>query len=343
MHKRDDISDPELIALGADVRVLAPAMSAAFEVKLSERVAAGFPRERRSFKHPSYRRLAPIAGLATIALVAATVAVVSQHTRVESGGAELTSGASLDSAPTGRQGAAADPGLDSMAPKPVAGPRKVERSARLTLTASADDVQNVANGVARETQKAGGYVQDSSISTDDSGGEASFALRIPTKALDATIASLSKLANVGSLSQESSDITAETASAKDRLADAQGERKALLRVLSRADTPGAIAAIRQRLSINRQEIAKAKSGVRSIGRRASLSTVYVDVQGDGSKQAGGGWSIGDALSDALGILGAVAGALIVALATGLPIAVLGAAAWFGARVLVRRRRESSLR
>jgi hypothetical protein len=70
-----------------------------------------------------------------------------------------------------------------------------------------------------------------------------------------------------------------------------------------------------------------------------LCRVSVTVVGDGD---GGGWSIGDAADDAVDVLEALGGALLVGLAVLVPLTALGAAAWFGTRGLRRRRREAPL-
>ena len=78
---------------------------------------------------------------------------------------------------------------------------------------------------------------DSQVSTSQSGGSASFTLRIPSRRLEDALKRLSALASVASLSQSSDDITAAFVSARDRLDDARAERKALLRALARAISP----------------------------------------------------------------------------------------------------------
>src|SRR5207237_836139 len=104
--------------------------------------------------------------------------------------------------------------------------RKVERAAELTLTPAPDAVQATADGVVATTESLGGYVQRSQASTSDGAGSAAFTLRIPSARLDDAIARLSKLAHVGSLTQDATDITGTFNSAAARLADARAERRA---------------------------------------------------------------------------------------------------------------------
>jgi hypothetical protein len=238
------------------------------------------------------------------------------------------------------------PSLTSTAPEPSAAQqdRKVQRAADLTLTPKPDDVQKTADGVVRETQAAGGYVQRSDIATRDGGGEATFTLRIPSARLDDTLARLSKLAHVGALSQSASDITSAVVSAADQLSDARAERAALLRALGKATTDRQIASLKARLADNRAEIAQRKGALDAQRRRADLATVSVTVQGTGeaTKTDDGAWTPRDALHDAGRVLEIAGGVALIALAVLTPLAILAVLALLAGRTLRRRRREGAL-
>jgi hypothetical protein len=62
----------------------------------------------------------------------------------------------------------------------------------------------------------------------------------------------------------------------------------------------------------------------------------------GAKAAGGRWTTGDAVASALGVLEAIAGGTMVALAVLLPAALLLALSWIGRRAYLRRVREGAL-
>ncbi|HEY4096515.1 MAG TPA: DUF4349 domain-containing protein [Baekduia sp.] len=254
---------------------------------------------------------------------------------------------SADAAETAPSTSSSSQSAAKSAPLPApttAGPRKVERSAALTLTPAPADVQDTADGVVRETQAAGGYVQRSHVTTQDTRGTAEFTLRIPSAHLDDALQGLSKLAHVGGLTQASTDITATAASAADRLDDARAERRALLQALGRATTDRQIASLKARLADNRDEIAARQSALNSVRRRADLATVEVTVQGTGRPAAhgGGAWTPGDALHDAGRVLEVAGGVAVIALAVLGPLAILALLAWFAARTLRRRRRETAL-
>ena len=204
----------------------------------------------------------------------ATEAPSAARESAPSTSADSAAPAPQSAAGTTSSGAAAAPkSAPSLAPAPSQEDRKVQRAADLTLTTQPDDVQKTADGVVRETQAAGGYVQRSDIATRDGGGEATFTLRIPSARLDDTLARLSKLAHVGALSQSASDITSAVVSAADQLADARAERAALLRALGKATTDRQIASLKTRLADNRSEIAQRKGALDAQRRRADLATV----------------------------------------------------------------------
>jgi hypothetical protein len=238
------------------------------------------------------------------------------------------------------------PQVTAVPSAPSSPDRKVQRAAELTLTPKPEDVQDTADGVVRETQAAGGYVQRSDISTRDGGGEATFTLRIPSARLDDTLARLSKLAHVGALNQSASDITSAFASAADQLSDARAERAALLRALGKATTDRQIASLKARLRDNGSEIAQRKGALDAQRRRADLATVAVTIEGTGSAaekdDGGGAWTPRDALHDAGRVLEIAGGVALIALAVLAPLAILAALALLAGRTLRRRRREGAL-
>jgi hypothetical protein len=373
-------ADPDLTLLVGDVDALRPEADAAFLASLDARVHAGFPREsetpRRRRTEPRLawlRRPQVLAPVAAFLVVAALVTVgIRSSTRSDSLSQDLgsaSSGSTSAASTSAASDAAASPQHpESVAktqtsgsattysrsstpnvPLPTVGQRKVERAASLTLTPAPADVQDTADGVVRATQAAGGYVQESNVTTRDNAGSAQFTLRIPSARLDAAIAQLSRLAHVGGLNQSSTDITAQTNAASDRLQEANAERKALLRALGAATTTARIASLKARLADNRRAIAARRVELTAQQRRSQLATVEVDIEGKrgvaarDDKQSGGGpWSPGDALHDAGRVLAVALGVALIALAVLLPLALVAALAWVAARQLRRHRRESAL-
>ncbi len=226
------------------------------------------------------------------------------------------------------------------APKPRG--RSVEHSAAIELAALPERLEEVAAGVSRVTDAAGGFVARSSVDANPTGGSARFELRIPSQRLTATLADLSELANVRSRTQSSLDITRTVRSAEERLEEGRAERSGLLKRLE--DNP--TNALRARLRRVNANIADAKGDLASANRRASLSKVAVTVTGDpaatGATVDDGRWTPADAVRDAVRMLEVVAGAALIALAVALPLALLAVPLALMGRRRVRRGRERAL-
>jgi hypothetical protein len=345
--------------LVADVRAQRPRMDPAFAARLDARVDAARTAPSRS----SWLAWSPVAGLAA-ALVVVVILVGGGDSSTNSAspggsaaGSAASSASSEQSAPADRATKPAAPPTEiapgaatpatGFAPPPPSRPlsgRKVERTTSLQLSTARTDVQSVADDVIAATQRFGGIVDSSQISTSDTEASAVFALRIPTRRLDDALAALSKLAHVASLSQGSTDITGSFVSAADRLRDARAERRALLKALGAATTTQEIDALKARLRDNHSQISAAKGELNALRRRANLARVDVTVSGNGHKGSGGGgpWTPGDAAGDALRVLEVGAGVLLVGLAAVIPLALLGGAAALAARSTRRRRREAAL-
>jgi len=332
------VSLPESAELARLVRDARPRPREAFTAALDARVAAGFPREKKQRRRlpslPRPRVLYPALGLAATAIVALVLATSLLGSGAGTGtpsDIRPADHALVEPTPTTPQG-------ESVVPQ-----RKVERSALLDLATGAGNLDRVADGVVRATDASGGFVASSQVDAGATGGTAHFDLRVPTDRLDATLAVLSRLGHVRSRSQSTDDVTGAVVSARERLSDAKAERRALLRALGRARTSTQAEAIRARLRLARTEIASARGDLQALGRRTAFSSVSVTLSARGGGTSGGGsFGPGDALNDAIRILGAVAGGLLVALAVLLPVAALVALVWLGARTLRRRSRERAL-
>jgi len=327
--------------LVADVRAERPEMRPEFAAKLDAQVDA----RRKAPKRRSWLAWSPAAG--AVAAVVVTIVLVSSgsdsSSTSSSGGSVAAQTAPADNASRSAGSASTElaaPAAGATAPRPLSG-RKVERNTDLQLSTARDDVQSVADDVIATTQRFGGIVDSSQISTSDSEASATFTLRIPTARLDGAVAALSKLAHVSSLTQGSTDITGSFVSAIDRLKDARAERRALLKALGNATTTQEVDAIKVRLRDNRSQIAAIKGELNALRRRANMSRVNVAVEGNGHK-SGGAWTPGDAANDALRVLEVAAGVLLIGLAVAIPLALVGGAAGFAARSTRRRRRESAL-
>ena len=182
-----------------------------------------------------------------------------------------------------------------------------------------------------------------------SGSSGEFELRVPSSRLQRALSRLSAIGKVRERSQGSQDITGAVVSVNERLKDARTERRSLLRQLAKATTVNQTESIRRRLRIVSGQIAAAKRDLRSVKRRASYSTISVQLLAD--RRAGSsasddddssGWTPGDAWRDAGRILEVSAGVLMIAAALALPIGLVALLLWLAMRQAAQRRRERAL-
>jgi hypothetical protein len=256
--------------------------------------------------------------------------------------------ASSSAGTAGAQSSAPSSTATTQSSPPAAGPsepapaRVQQQAASITLAATPENVQSIADRVARLAVNDGGFVQSSQVHLQPgSAGEASLTLRLPSGRLSAALASLAQLAPMRAENQSLQDITDEYGAARRNLADATAERRALLRALSRASTQGQIESLRQRLSLAGGAIARARTALQKVSERAGSSAVEVTVLGD-AHASGGGLTLSRGLHDAGDVLRVALVVLIIAAAALVPLAMLLALLTFGWRASRRHLRERAL-
>ena len=365
--------------LRADVRALAPTMTPEFEERLRERLAergarrlraaapvepSRAPRRRRFARLRPAGRLGLAAGLVGSVAVAAVVAVVvvgsgrggagpivsAPAERAAPSGLGVGAAAGTSRAAEGAAGASAAGAGGASASAPAAGVeagasgRVQQRAATVSLSASASEVQAVADRVARLATSVGGFVQSSQVQAlapREGTSHAELDLRLPSAKLMAAVAALGQLAPVRSESQSLQDITDTYDAARQRLGDAMAERQALLRALAGATTEGQIDSLRERLAQARRAIAQAQSAFRAVSQLASTSEVEVTVLGD-THAASEGLTLHRGLHDAGKVLVVALVVVLIALAVLAPLALLVLALATGRRAWRRYQRERVL-
>jgi Domain of unknown function (DUF4349) len=220
--------------------------------------------------------------------------------------------------------------------------RRIERSVALELETPVEQMARVAEQVTAVTNRHGGFVLSSSVSTGADGAGGDFDLRVPAARLRPALRDLAALADVRTQSQTGRDVTREHVTAKDRLRAARAERRSLLRRLELAATDEEAEAIRRRLDLVAGEINGLRGQLRNLRLRTDYSVVTVTLLAADDEGGAGGGSFDDALGDAGDLLVTVAGWIVRALAVALPLGLVALAGWAAARVLRRRRRESAL-
>jgi len=373
--------DPDLADLAefaALVRDERPVVDPVFAHSLDERAERGFPRaakrRMRAFSWPKFTM--PALGLAASAVLVVLIAtsVPGGDTTDSGGGGSASSGKSdtavTEEAPSssGAGGSSdsaarqAAPNAGDSEPATIAPPlpeppqpggpnadgrdrRYVERSAQIVIATPPRDVDRAAAKIIKVADDLGGFVVSSQVSSGSSG---EFELRVPERRLQRALSRLSAVGKVRERTQASQDVTGAVVSVESRLKDARTERASLLRQLGKATTLNQTTSIRERLRIVSAQIASAKRDLRSVKRRASYSTISVQLLADhragssASDDDESGWTPGDALRDAGRILEVSAGVLVVAGALALPVGLVALLVWLAMRQAAQRRRERAL-
>jgi hypothetical protein len=340
--------------IGAVLTELRTTPKESFASRLDQRVAVGFPTEqlaRKARRELTWGRLLPVLG--GLAAIAVTVVVISNSGTQGGSDAGLTAAPAVNGAAKGAAPGAATqaelgdlqrsealPPTEPISPttRPRNGrPQVQERSASLGLATAADKLEDAADGVVDVTDRYDGIVDSSSVHAGGSNGRASFSLRIPTQHLNDAMTDLSDLGRVTTRDTGSSNVTGAYVDAGKAYADARAKVDSLLEQLDSA-SPSEAPSLRLQLDAARQQFAAARTALRGLKQHVAFTpvTVQITAQGDGD------WSIGDAADDAVGVLEAIGGALLIALAVALPLAALLILGYLGTRELNRRRREAAL-
>jgi len=333
------------------------------------------------------RLLIPAGGVAVAAIAVATVMVAGSNSgsadsevatsaeSVEMSGSESTAvGGSADLAPLTKQaapeaaaGAEAAPAEEanessSIQVEPqvfngagnggaaVTAPhRDVERASQITIGTKPGEVGEASSEVFETVHRYDGIVLNSS--TQNGSGtqaEANFELLIPSGKVGDAMAAFSRIGEVVNRHETTTDITAPTVGAGERLQDSQARVEGLLAQLSEATSDTEREVVEAELASERRHAANLKAKLSNLHRRANLSHVSVRiVSGKGALSPGGSdkdesWGIGSALDDAGHLLSVAAGVTIVALAVLAPLLLLLVLAWLAGRAWTRRARERAL-
>jgi hypothetical protein len=373
----DDPLTREFQELALALQADAPEPTPVFREWLDGRVEEGFPKPAKAGAAWWQRLMHPAAatGVVAAAVIVVVVAAGGSGTSQDvaggdggGGGAAMEAGGGEEAASSEGDAAAkagAEPFVDdtALSPRlareappvvelPPSGPgfapgqrnRKIERAIGLELEMPVDEMARVAERVTVVTNRHGGFVLSSSVSTGEDSAGGDFELRIPANRLRPALRDLTALADVRTQSQSGRDVTRDYVTARDRLRAARAERRSLLRRLEIAATDEEAESIRRRLDLVAGEINGLRGELRDLRLRTDYAVVTVSLlPSDGDSDGGGAsGSFDDALRDAGDLLVAVAGVLVRVLAVALPIGLIALAGWAAGRTLRRRRRESAL-
>jgi hypothetical protein len=377
MKPFSDMRDDELAAA---LRSLRPEPSPAFAAELDQRLAAGFPRRSpqaarnpfarflawlRSGSH--WRLLIPAGGIAVAAIAVATVVLAGSRSQlhVDTGTSGVsgpsseapTAGSAAQAAPS-KQHAATKAGIPTVGENSLNGTfessaagtahRDVERAADIVIGTKPGEVGEASSKVFEAVHAYHGIVLNSSTQNGSGAhAEASFELLIPSGKVGDAMAAFSRIGEVVNRHEATTDITAPTVGASERLQDSEARIEGLLAQLSEATTESEREVVEAEIDSERQHAARLKSHLSDLKRRANLSRVSVRlVSGKGALTPGvlgnDSWGIGKALGDAGHLLSVAAGVTIVALAVLAPLMLLAFLVWLAGRAWTRRARERAL-
>ncbi len=358
----------ELAALVDSVRAGTPRMDPAFAERLDAQVAARGGGRRRAmlrFDRPAARRVALASGGLVAAAVAFTIVISSgalngskqaPHS-ARALGAPLTrtpaatptanahtlSPSVRTSGPVAATGAAGS-SFAGLSPTLRGAARLVHRDSTLTLATSPASMQGVANQIVAATERSGGVVQSSNVAIRGSASRASFSLSVPSGRLGRLIATVSALASVRALHQNTNDITDGYNQEQARLADNAAKRAALLKQLAAAATVAQQTAIQRQLSRLEARIAAEHREIDRLLTQGHTATLQVTIVPAGSvKHAAAAGPFTTAFNRALKALEAILAIALVAFAIVLPFALSALALWWGATTVRQRARERAMR
>jgi hypothetical protein len=350
--------------IGAELHALREVPSEEFAAELDAWAAEGFPslKQRDEPSKPRPRKsligrrpvLAAMAGACVIVAVLSVSVAVYLNERNGSDGATPLSSDDFSAVPESgalrdQSGAAVSgsAGTSTIQPSPAppggsrprnGRPQIQELSASLGLSTDPDELQGAADGVVEVTNRYDGFVDSSDVRVGGRQSHAAFSLRIPAEHVRDALDDFSQLGRVTLRDEASTNVTGAYVDAGKAYHEARAKVDSLLAQLRSAPSPAEAAAIRQQLVPARQQLTAAREALRGLKGRVAYAPVSVQIRADGD----GSWSIGDAANDAVGVLEAIAGATLIALAVLLPIAALFILGGLGARELSRRRREATL-
>lgn len=320
----------ELQELALALQAESPVAQPEFARRLDEHVATGFGRKSRPLaRFSAAARARPVFVGGAVASLLIVLAVA---------------GASVTRLLDGRDGSHTDAaGKAAALPSDLAEagrPRRVERTAELTLATPADRIDHVSGEILAVTDRHRGVVLDSAVTSGPGSARGgSFELRVPTRELEATLRDLSDLADVRSRSRSDHDVTGTYNAAADRLETVVVERRSLLRRLSHAASTGEADRMRGKLDRLGIEISRLHSALEGLRKRTDFTHVHVSLL-EGRKHPAGG-VLGSLRGSWRTLLSASAIALRATAAV-LPFAVLMGVAWAAGGAFRRRRREAVL-
>jgi len=288
-------------------------------------------------------------GIAIVIVVGAIVGLAGQGRSDSESGSKSSAGTGGESVPAirsdlGDAGKSATTGAaDSVArvnaPQAPAAvpslPTRVVKHARVDLRIRGGVLDARVRAARDAAESAGGYVEQ----TEQSRGSASITLRVPAASYAAVVDSIEHLGRVTSRSEQGEDVSAAFTDLEARLRNLRAQEAVLQDLMRQARSIADTITVQQQLSGVREQIEQLTGQQQLLDGQASLATIAVGfrVRGVAPASTDDASSFSQAWTDAVDVMVAVAGGIVIVLGALVPFAVLallGLAIW----VAVRRRR-----
>lgn len=225
--------------------------------------------------------------------------------------------------------------------EPISGRRDVIREASLRIGTGLEDFTDTTDEVVAITDRLGGFVRESKVSdgtADQPNGE--LLLMVPASKLQEALASISGLGTVLERNQNLSDVTASVSRTDRRVARLRAQRAAIAGRLADATTAEQKSVLRSQLRRADVKLSRAVAAQRSLQRQVRYSELSVDVEASAQRDQAS--VIGSAWETAKSALEAIVAVAIVAVAVGLPFALLVLLIVASARWARRRNRDRAV-
>ncbi len=250
---------------------------------------AALPQDARPKKKQPIRRIAAIAAVLVVILIAGIAATPALFSAQKAADRELSYGYATEADSYGdipsESGYKAESEFDytdgaipvsetNAAPALPSG-RKLIRNAELSVETKSFDEFRAA--VLQKTAALGGYVESSESSAFSAMRYAHLTLRIPADSLDAFLESVAELGTVTSQDTSVQDVTDKYIDVKSRLAALETEQNTLLALLKKAENLTEILEIQDRLTEVRGSLESYKAQLQALDSQIDYSTVTMTV------------------------------------------------------------------
>lgn len=179
----------------------------------------------------------------------------------------------------------------SVAPMP--GQHRPMLARRASVTLRVKDVAQALEGVGKQAQARGGYIEESFINRVSEAPSGRAVARVPEKALDAFLVDLDGLGTVERRHLSSEDVGEEVVDLERRIANWRAQEARLVQLFQRAGRVTDLLEVERELSRVRGEIERAVGRAQYLERLVALSTVEVELFGLAAPNVPVGWNLGN--------------------------------------------------